>query len=255
MATLGPQFVQTAMPIYGDKSTNILKMRDTYHNRLRAAYHLNRDTPAVELAIKGASTVSLPTPHPLGITSQIHALNSPAPSGTLSSGVVTSGRRENYSHGGKGQMVMGLPSRGLEKFQELDYHGNVRDEDSKKGFNSDDYHHYGPQMSTMHQEIWNQHGQTKMLPSKTILHTLQPSYDTGSHARITGPLDKGEPAAHVLINQGIPELVDGHHRTAEWRGRGNTEFPARVLNLDQLGPEVRKQFARANNPRRNDEIV
>jgi len=59
---------------------------------------------------------------------------------------------------------------------------------------------------------------------------------------------------HVLINQGIPELVDGHHRTAEWRGRGRSEFPARVLNLDQLGPHVRKQFARANNPRRNDEI-
>ena len=152
-------------------------------------------------------------------------------------------------------MVMGLPSRGLENFQELDHHGNVRDEDTKDGFNSDDYHHYGPQMSTMHQEVWNQHGQTKMLPSTTILHTLQPSYDTGSHARITGELRKNEPAAHVLINQGIPELLDGHHRTAEWRGRGAPEFPARVLNLDQLGPEVRKQFARANNPRRNDEII
>jgi len=254
MATLGPQFEQTAMPIEADKSMNILKMRDTYQNRLRAAYHLNRDTPAVELADKGAQAVSLPTPNAKGITVKVHHLNSPAPGGTLPNGAVTSGRRENYSHGGKGQMVMGLPSRGLENFQSLDYHGNVRDEDSKSGFDSDDYARYGPQMSTMHQEIWNQHGQTKMLPSKTILHTLQPSYDTGNHARITGPLDKDEPAAHVLINQGIPELVDGHHRTAEWRGRGRSEFPARVLNLDQLGPHVRKQFARANNPRRNDEI-
>ena len=153
MATLGPQFEQTAMPIEADKSTNILKMRDTYQNRLRAAYHLNRDTPAVELADKGAQAVSLPTPNAKGITVKVHHLNSPAPGGTLPNGAVTSGRRENYSHGGKGQMVMGLPSRGLENFQSLDYHGNVRDEDSKSGFDSDDYARYGPQMSTMHQEI------------------------------------------------------------------------------------------------------
>ena len=228
--------------------------RKVYQSGLRAEYHLNKDTPAVELAPKGASTVRLPTPNATGIKVETHHLNSPYPPGNRPSGGVTSGRRENYSHGGKGQVVMGLPSRGLENFQTLDYHGNVLDEDSKTGFNSDDYAHYGPQQSTMHQKIWDEHGQTKMLPSNTILHTLQPSYDTGNHARISGPLDKDAPAAHVLINQGIPELVDGHHRTAEWRGRGNTEFPARVLNLDQLGPHVRKQFARANNPNRNDEI-
>ena len=196
--------------------------------------------------------MTLPTPNADGITEKTHLLDEPH--GV--SNTVKSAPRENYSHGGRGQMVMGLPSRGLDKFQELDYHGNVQDQDSdsKKSFNSDDYARYGPQISQWHEDVWAKHGETKMLPSTTILHTLQPSYDTGSHARITGPLDKDQAAAQVLVKDGIPEFLDGHHRTAEWRGRGSEEFPARVLNLDQLGKTVQKEFKRANG-RRNPEWI
>jgi hypothetical protein len=237
------------MPLDEDKST--MAFAHAHRNGLRAAYHLNRDTPAVELANpRGSRYVRLPTPNATGIKAKTHLLGS----SIGEHDVVGSTPRENYSHGGRGQMVMGLPSRGLENYQTLDYHGNVLDQDRKKEFSSDHYSTYAPQTSQWHEDVWEKHGETKMLPSTTILHTLQPSYDTGSHDRITGTLKKAEPAAHVLIKNGVPELLDGHHRTAEWRGRGNTEFPARVLNLDQLGKPVQREFNRANS-RKNPEWI
>ena len=248
MTTIGPQFVQTSIPIDEDQSTSIYHLRDAYKNGLRSAYHLHRDASAVDQATpRGANSVLLPTPAEKGIGSKRHIL------GDLKSfNSVHSGARENYSHGGRGQMVMGTPTEGLDKFHELDYHGNVLDHDSKKGFDSDDYANYGPQQTDMHEQVWAKHGKVTMIPSNSILHTLQPSYDTGSHSRITGELRDDEPAANVLIKNGTPELLDGHHRTAEWRGRGRASFPARILNLDQLGAQVKKDFRTANS-RKNPE--
>lgn len=236
MSALGQQFEQTAMDI---KDTNFAPERISNANR--AQYHLNRDTPAVDLARKGQPFVSLPTPDASGIMSKKHLL---VPSEHPNFRDIPGERkRENYSHGGEGQRVMGLPREGLENFHTLDKHGNAFDEAHIPG---SDYATYGPQMSQRHEDIWAQHAKTTMLPSTTILHTAQPSVDTGDHSYITGPLNKDEPAAHVMIQHGIPKFMDGHHTTAEWRGRGHSEFPARILNLDQLGPHVTKLFDHAN---------
>ena len=238
MSALGPQFEQLAMPIVDENPQSV---QDS--NRLSVAYEQHRDTPAVELANNKGSFFAhnVPTPTPQGVREVRHLLH---PRARMHEGNIRVAPRENYSHGGENQTVMGLPHEFNRTFT-LDKHGNVEDPD----LTYDDYHQHNPDMSRMHEAVWAEHAQTKMLPSKTILHTGQPASDTGDHAGITGPLDKNEPAAQVLVKKGVPILIDGHHRTAEWRGRGRSEFPARVLNLDQFGPEhpIHKQLAEANS--------
>jgi hypothetical protein len=133
--------------------------------------------------------------------------------------------RTNYPNA-KGQMVIGL--KNPEQFHELDQHGNVYD----RTFKDRDFKHNGPQFGH-NNDVWDKHAKRTMISVNAVLHTGQHADDTGDHSYIHGPLDPNRPTS-ILVRGGTPWIVDGHHRLAEARGRGDTHFSADVLNKDQM---------------------
>lgn len=199
-------------------------------DRPRAAYHLNRDEPAHMLVSrKGALDAVVPTPHALGV--QFRSVNVGAPRSLAPGQGDHPMERTNYPVPA-GQRVMGPPSDPA-NYQHTDAHGNVAVHgEATRGL----YNRYGPFRSESHEQFWQQHARPQQVSSTAVLHTGQPAEGTGSHAYISGPLEKDPEKVHtsIMIHEGTPYLIDGHHTVAEARGRGETSFPARVLNLDQM---------------------
>lgn len=166
--------------------------------------------------------------------------------------------RNFYNHI-PGQRVMDVP--GTEhnpRPLELNAHGNVYD----PNVNDKLYSRYAPQMGPHAAETFNRHSVPMRLSTSTVLHTLQRDTATfeeqpdgtkrlSSHRNIQGPIrqdgewssmrpdgeydhEYSEGPIPIIIHQGRPVLVDGHHRLAEMRGRGMTHFNARVFNADQF---------------------
>jgi hypothetical protein len=144
--------------------------------------------------------------------------------------------RENYRHV-PGQTVLPLAGGENEYHvrgpQELDKHGNVFIGERINHL----YQQYGP-FDKANKGVWDRHGETRQISASSVIHTGQSATHTGDHSYIDGPLDPKREAAHVLIHQGHPYMMDGHHRTAEYRGRGMETLPARVLDLDKLHANI-----------------
>lgn len=202
--------------------------------RPRAAYHLNRDVPAHLLARPGATDASVPTPHLNGVQFRPVEVAQPRGSGGAVSHIQHHEmERTNYPVP-EGQMTIGPPSK-PEAFGQVDRHGNQVDHSRAT---ADLYSKYGPFLSAKHDQWWNENAPVHQVDSTSLLHTAQPATGTGTHSYVAGPLDKSSPAGSVLIHNGVPHLIDGHHRVAEYRGRGEPSFPARVLNLDQYRDQI-----------------
>lgn len=70
--------------------------------------------------------------------------------------------------------------------------------------------------------------ETKSIPSDTLFHTAQ---QTGDHSHITGPIENPP----TILNYKKKNLIwDGHHRIAAVRGRGESDFDARVVDVDRF---------------------
>lgn len=206
-------------------------------SRPRAAYHLNRDVPAHLLAAPGSTQAVLPTPHTLGVQFRPFEVGA-ARTGNVNDVQEHSEERTAYPHF-TGQQVMHL-SGDPAKQQELDPHGNVHEQGPST---LRLYGRYSPDRSAAHADFWREHGRPQQVNTQAVLHTSQESEVTGSHSYISGPLDRETPAANVLVHNGTPYLLDGHHRVAEHRGRGHDTFPANVVNLDQMRDALAKEHA------------
>ena len=134
----------------------------------------------------------------------------------------------------------------MQSLLELDDHGNAFDPKIKDSV----YEKYAPQMGEHNHQVFNENAEPMRLSASTILHTLQHSSTTyehipraqqvmggpterQGHREIQGPIHEST-SIPIVIHQGRPILVDGHHRLAEMRGRGMTHFNAQVFNADQF---------------------
>lgn len=70
------------------------------------------------------------------------------------------------------------------------------------------------------------YAEIRRVPSDTQFHTAQ---QTGDHSHIQGPIEHPP----TVLNYKKKNLIwDGHHRIAAVRGRGDSDFEARVVDVD-----------------------
>lgn len=149
---------------------------------------------------------------------------------------------------------------GKPKADELDRHGNVfqwtrfrlmgdvasrrrgESREYRKYYKPDSFNDWGPQMSQENANLWNNPKYTvhKQISTSAVLHTGQQSLrDDGKHTHITGPMDPGS-TVKILLHEGTPWIVDGHHRLQEARGRGLDLVHAHILDTSKLPEHERK---------------
>jgi hypothetical protein len=232
--TAGPQFEQTALPVPLGSKVSAQGQKQT---ALRAAYHLNKDTPLHLQAKPGALHIGHPTPHSGGMFTKVTSLGA-ARDETL----IHDEERDKYPQA-QGQMVMG-PPHNPQQFGHLDGHGNIVDTKIDDKW----YEKHGPQMSHSNEAFWDKHAKFQSISTSAVLHTGQTAYETGSHSYITGPLAPDHPHVKVVIQGGTPYVADAHHRLAEARGRGDSHIGAHVLNLDQFHAEPVDKIKRNKTP-------
>jgi hypothetical protein len=126
--------------------------------------------------------------------------------------------RTNYRQA-EGQQVMGFPD--LSETHELDLHGNV--------YKKMDQGFYGKYTSKSRE--WDK-TPTTQVNTNSIFDTGQKAEDTGPHDYIKGKMKENNPA-YIVLKDGKPTIADGHHRIAEYRGRGIETMPVKIRNADE----------------------
>ena len=110
-----------------------------------------------------------------------------------------------------------------------------------KDANSNPFADWGPQMGGANKTMWSRYGEDRSISTSAVLHTAQLQIRRPGHDHIRGPMDPSS-TVKILLHEGTPWIVDGHHRLMEARGRGLDTVPATVLNTDHLpDQELRKR--------------
>lgn len=109
---------------------------------------------------------------------------------------------------------------------ELDAHGNV--EDSRHP----SFAKYAPQRNPDAAKVFAEHGRVVDLHPHTPLHTGQGAWSTGDLSDVRGPM-RPDTELPVIMKDGTPYLMDGHHRRAGAAARGET-IRARIVNHEQF---------------------
>lgn len=214
---------QLALPL---PDNGLPKRRTT---QAQAAYHLHRDVPAHLAGNPGDIRPTLPTPTENGVFMRQHEIGAER---EVEHPVQHHPAERNKYPNVPGQQVIG-PPHNPQQFGELDAHGNVYHEPTKRE-EAYIYQKHGPFMSDHHEAWWQRHSTPQDVSTSAPVHTMQSVQETGTHSYIAGPMRPGGTPTSILIHRGIPWVADGHHRMQEARGRGEATFPARVVNLDQM---------------------
>lgn len=133
-----------------------------------------------------------------------------------------------YRGGAAGQLAMTTHGGELHANlgREVDHHGNI-----EAARDHPDWDVYAPQHNKAAAAVFAEHGREVDLHPHTPLYTAQHADQTDDISGITGPKVHG--SVPVVMHEGMPYLMDGHHRRAAAAARGQV-IKARVVSKDQL---------------------